>query len=39
MTDVNGRVKLIEAKPGTNWEKLIWILIAAAIGVAVGKLF
>ena len=39
MTDVNGRVKRIEAKPGTNWEKLIWILIAAAIGVAVGKLF
>ena len=39
VTDVNGRVKVIESKPGTNWEKLIWIVIAAAIGVAVGKLF
>lgn len=39
MTKVTERVNLIESMPGKRWEKLIWVVIAAAVGIAVGKLF
>jgi len=39
MTDVSGRVKAIESKPGEKWEKFMWLLFATAIGIAIGRLF
>ena len=32
------KLERIEAKPANNWDKLVWIIISAVVGIAVGFL-